>query len=115
MKISNLRILQETNVAKIMESSKYISLLTEKEIQKIFVGLEKNIDIREVENKQRESHRNNKNKRQEKEKGQKNVSEKRGNKYKQKFRYLEAVIDKIVNRKSCSYFKECLLNTKNGV
>ena len=54
MKISNLRILQETNVAKIMESSKYISLLTEKEIQKIFVGLEKNIDIREVETKQSE-------------------------------------------------------------
>ena len=52
MKISNLRVLQETNVAKIMESSKYISLLTEKEIQKIFVGLEKNIDIREVETKQ---------------------------------------------------------------
>ena len=115
MKISNLRILQETNVAKIMESSKYISLLTEKEIQKIFVGLEKNIDIREVEAKQRESHRNNKKKRQEKEKGQKNVSEERGKKCKQKFRYLEAVIDKILNRKSCSYFKECLLNTKNGV
>ena len=54
-----------------------------------------------------EGDKGDKDKRQEKEKGQKNVSEKRGKKCKQKFRYLEAVIDKILNRKSCSYFKEC--------
>ena len=92
----------------IMESSKYISLLTEKEIQKIFDGLDKNIDIRKTKNKKnisRKKVRNNIEEKSEAERGF--LSKRKGKKCKLKPRYLELVIDKLVNRKSCSYFKEC--------
>ena len=92
-----------------MESSKYISLLTEKEIKKIFEGLDKNIDIRKTKTKKnvtRKKVRNNIEEKSEAERGF--LSKRKGKKCKLKPRYLELVIDKLVNRKSCSYFKECL-------
>ena len=91
-----------------MESSKYISLLTEKEIQKIFEGLDKNIDIRKTKKNVvcRKKVRNNIEEKSEAEIG---LSTKKGKKCKLKPRYLEVVIDKLVNRKKCSYFKECNL------
>ena len=93
--------------AQIMESSKYISLLTEKEIQKIFEGLDKNIDIRKTKkNVCRKKVRNNIEEKSEAEIG---LSTKKEKKCKLKPRYLEVVIDKLVNRKNCSYFKECHL------
>ena len=91
----------------IMESSKYISLLTEKEIQKIFEGLDKNIDMRKTKKTVcRKKVRNNIEEKSEAEIG---LSTKKGKKCKLKPRYLEVVIDKLVNRKNCSYFKECHL------
>ena len=93
-----------------MESSKYISLLTEKEIKKIFEGLDKNIDIirknKTKKNVTRKKVRNNIEEKFEAERGF--LSKRKGKKCKLKPRYLELVIDKLVNRKSCSYFKERL-------
>ena len=90
----------------VMESSDYISLLTEKEIQKIFEGLDKNIDIRKTKIIIcRKGVRKNILEKSEPERG---LSNRKGKKCKLKPRYLELVIDKLVNRKSCSYFKECL-------
>ena len=93
-----------------MESSKYISLLTEKEIKKIFEGLDKNIDIirknKTKKNVTRKKVRNNIEEKSEAERGF--LSKRKGKKCKLKPRYLELVIDKLVNRKSCSYFKERL-------
>ena len=90
-----------------MESSRYISLLTEKEIQKIFEGID--IDIRKTKSKKnirRKKVRNNIEEKSEAERGF--LPKRKGKKCKLKPKYLELVIDKLVNRKKCSYFKECL-------
>ena len=92
-----------------MESSKYISLLTEKEIQKIFEGLDKNIDIRKTKTKKMVCRKKVRNNIEEKSEAERRfLSKRKGKKCRLKPRYLEIVIDKLVNRKSCSYFKECL-------
>ena len=91
-----------------MESSKYISLLTEKEIQKIFVGLDQNIDIRKTSHKKNVSRKKVRNNLEEKSESERRFLSRKGKKCKLKPRYFELVIGKLVNRKSCSYFKECL-------
>ena len=95
-----------------MESSKYISLLTEKEIQKIFVGLDQNIDVRKTNPKKNVSRKKVRNNIEEKSEAERRfLSKRKGKKCKLKPRYFELVIDKLVNRKSCSYFKECLFKS----
>ena len=85
-----------------MESSKYISLLTEKEIQKIFEGIEKNTEGGRSRTVKRKEDKVSK-----KVDDQKTVPVQIGNRCKRKLRYIETVIGKIVNRKNCNYFKEC--------
>ena len=86
-----------------MESSSYISLLTDREVQKIFEGLEKNIDKRQIQKNAQLRNRI-----QVKQEPKKKLSSRKVSKNKEKISYLDRVIDKIINRKSSSYFKECL-------
>ena len=86
-----------------MESSKYISLLTEKEIQKIFEGIEKNIEG----GRSRTVKRKVEDKVEKKFEDQKTLPVQIGKRCKRKLRYIETVIGKVVNRKNCNYFKEC--------
>ena len=88
-----------------MDTSRYISLLTDREIQKIFEGLEKNIEVKKCEIQKNAQIRK---KIKLKQESKKKLSRRKGTKSKGKISYLDRVIEKIINWKSSSYFKECL-------
>ena len=89
--------------------SKYISLLTEKEIQKIFEGLEKSIEVGKSNTRKNVSPKKVlRNKIEEKLDDQKTEQAIIGKRCNPNLKYFGAVIGKLVNRKNSSYFKECL-------